>query len=275
MKKNLRSVFLRYELVYKVFPLLLFFLLVQTLPGLCAEKTSRFFRIGTGGLTGVYHPIGKLIAQGLTAPQQEGLAKAGTYGVPGLIAVAQTSEGSVANVRALAKGQIEAGLVQADVAAWAYKGERDFAGDDSVRIVRAVASLYPETLHIVTRSDARIRSVSDLRGKRISLDEGRSGTLVDMRIVLDAHDLSENDLNPVYLKPVFSNDKMARGELDGFVAMTGMPMEAITKIANVGIFMVPIDRKKMEQINARFQYLVPGIIPADTYSGVPDTPTMH
>ena len=182
---------------------------------------------GTGGTSGVYYPIGKLIGQGLTGSVGSGDGlPAGGVGLPGYIGVAQSSGGSVANVRALASAEIEAGIVQADVASWAYQGEGVFAGDGSVKAVRAVASLYPEKLQIVTRRDANIRKVSDLRGKRVSIDEIGSGTLMAMRIVLEAHGLSELDMHPLYLKPNFMDDKMARRELQGFAVMAGVPMEA-------------------------------------------------
>lgn len=238
-------------------------------PASHAEEARRFFRIGTGGLTGVYYPIGKLIASGLTEPDK------GNGGVRGLVGVAQNSAGSIENVRAVVTGEIDAGLVQADVAAWAFQGEHVFAGDKSPRVLRAVASLYPEKFQIVTRRDANIHQVSKLRGKRISIDEIGSGTLSVMRIVLEAHGLTEKDLLPVYLKPVFTQDKMVSGELQGFVMMAGIPMEAVTRISDIGISLVPIAPEIASRISARYPYLVPGEIPAEVYPGIPATPTLQ
>lgn len=239
-------------------------------------ETKRLFRIGTGGLTGVYYPIGKLIAKGLTIPPKEKkVAKSGVQGVAGYIGVAQNSAGSIENVRAVASGEIEAGLVQADVAAWAFHGEHVFSEDKNVRAIRAVASLYPEKFQIVTRRDANIHSFSDLRGKHISIDEVGSGTLSVMRIVLDAHGLSEKDLLPVYLKPVFTYDKMVNNELQGFVMMAGAPMEAVTQLSDIGISLVPITPLMASRINKQFHYLVPAQIPAGIYPGIPDTPTLQ
>ncbi len=238
-------------------------------PASHAEEARRFFRIGTGGLTGVYYPIGKLIASGLTEPDK------GNGGVRGLVGVAQNSAGSIENVRAVVTGEIDAGLVQADVAAWAFQGEHVFAGDKSPRVLRAVASLYPEKFQIVTRRDANIHQISKLRGKRISIDEIGSGTLSVMRIVLEAHGLTEKDLLPVYLKPVFTQDKMVSGELQGFVMMAGIPMEAVTRISDIGISMVPIAPEIASRISARYPYLVPGEIPAEVYPGIPATPTLQ
>lgn len=238
-------------------------------PASHAEEARRFFRIGTGGLTGVYYPIGKLIASGLTEPDK------GNGGVRGLVGVAQNSAGSIENVRAVVTGEIDAGLVQADVAAWAFQGEHVFAGDKSPRVLRAVASLYPEKFQIVTRRDANIHQISKLRGKRISIDEIGSGTLSVMRIVLEAHGLTEKDLLPVYLKPVFTQDKMVSGELQGFVMMAGIPMEAVTRISDIGISLVPIAPEIASRISARYPYLVPGEIPAEVYPGIPATPTLQ
>jgi TRAP transporter TAXI family solute receptor len=256
--------------------IILLIFLTFTIPGPCFGETKRLLRIGTGGLTGVYYPIGKLIAKGLTTPSKEKKAlKTGVQGVPGYIGVAQNSAGSIENVRAVVSGEIEAGLVQADVAAWAFHGKHAFSGDESVRVVRAVASLYPEKFQIVTRRDANIHSVLDLRGKRISIDEVGSGTLSVMRIVLDAHGLSEKDLLPVYLKPVFTYDKMVNNELQGFVMMAGAPMEAVIQLSDIGLSLVPIIPQMASRINKQFPYLVPAQIRAGIYPGIPDTPTLQ
>jgi len=257
--------------------LLIFLLFLPlTIPTPCAGEAKRLFRIGTGGLTGVYYPVGKLIAKGLTEPAEgKDALKTGVQGVPGYIGVAQNSAGSIENVQMVTSGEIEAGIVQADVAAWSVRSEYAFAGDKSVRVVRAVASLYPEKFQIVTRRDANIRNVMDLRGKRISIDEIGSGTLAVMRIVLEAHGLSEKDLLPVYLKPVFTHDKMVKGDLQGFVMMAGAPMEAVTQLLKIGISLVPIAPEMASLIGKRFPYLVPAKIPAGVYPGIPDTPTLQ
>lgn len=250
--------------------------LTLAIPAPCVGETKRLFRIGTGGLTGVYYPIGKLIAQGLTgSAEAKDATETGEYGVPGYIGVAQNSAGSIENVRAVASGEIEAGLVQADVASWAYHADRVFTGNENVRVVRAVAGLYPEKLQIVTRRDADIHRMLDLRGKRISVDEAGSGTLAVMQIVLEAHGISEKDLLPVYLKPVFTHDKMVNGELQGFVMMAGTPMKAVTQLSDIGISLVPIVPEMALRIRARFPYLVPGKIPAGVYQGIPETPTLE
>ncbi len=232
------------------------------------------FRIGTGGQTGVYYPIGKIIAQGITS-NNISIKETGTNSTRVIISTAQNSGGSLANVQAITAGEIEAGLVQADVAAWAFNSTHAFKNSDKVRDIRAIASLYPEKFQIVTRRDAKINSVNDLRGKRISVDEVGSGTLAVMKIVLEAHGLNEKDLKPVYLKPVFTHGKIVSNELQGFVMMAGAPMEAVTQLLSTGISLVPIKPKMASIIESKYPYLVPGLIPADIYPGIPDTPTIQ
>lgn len=232
------------------------------------------FRIGTGGQTGVYYPIGKIIAQGITN-NNISIKATGTNSTRVIISIAQNSGGSLANVQAITAGEIEAGLVQADVAAWAFNSKHAFKNSDKVRDIRAIASLYPEKFQIVTRRDAKINSVNDLRGKRISVDEVGSGTLAVMKIVLEAHGLNEKDLKPVYLKPVFTHGKIVSNELQGFVMMAGAPMEAVIQLLSTGISLVPIKPKMASIIESKYPYLVPGLIPADIYSGIPDTPTIQ
>ena len=253
--------------------LMLFVLLAGVFP--CSAE-PRLFRIGTGGLSGVYHPVGKLIAQGITEPAAQGQAlKDEVDGVPGIIGVAYNSTGSMANAQAVATGEIEAALVQADVAFRAVHGQGPFADIAAAGGLRAVASLYPETLQIVTRRDAGIRSVVDFRGKRISIDEIGSGTLPIMRIVLDAHGLTEADFFPVYLKPIFTTEKMVSREIDGFSLMGGAPMEAVSQLSDIALRMVPIAPPTAVQIAARHPFLVAGVIPANTYRGIPETPTLQ
>ncbi len=99
----------------------LFFSFLYFITPISWGEEPRLFRIGTGGRTGVYYPIGKLIAQGITPAlkgQLKGLGKDG--GIQGIIGVAQNSAGSIENVRAVIAGDVEAGLVQADFAAFAF-----------------------------------------------------------------------------------------------------------------------------------------------------------
>jgi len=236
------------------------------------SQAPGLFRIGTGGLQGVYYPIGKLIAQGLTA---RFLGPDKPAGILETLFVAQTSGGSISNVQSLLSKETEAGLVQADVAYWAYTRQGPFEGLAEPAPVRAIASLYPEKMQIVVRKDARIETFDQLKGKTISLDEAGSGTLAVLRILLEAHRLSEKDLKPVYLKPEFTVDRLMRNELQGFCMMAGVPALAIERLTSVDYSIVPIDPTVAERIQGQHPYLFPGVIPAGVYQGIGQTPTIE
>ncbi len=229
------------------------------------SQDIRLLRIGTGGLLGVYYPVGKAVAEGINR----------TTEIPHVFAVAQTSGGSVENIQNIINKEIEAGLVQADVAHLAFHGLGQFAGNHQVESLRAVASLYPERLQIVTRREAGITSIPDLLGRSISLDEAGSGTLAVMRLVLEVHGISEKDIVPVYLKPEFVMDRFASGALDGFSIMAGTPTKAVEELADHDLWLVPIVPQRASLINERQPYLVPGVIPGGTYKGVAETPTIE
>ena len=159
-----------------------------------ASAQQAFFRIGTGGTAGTYYPVGGLIANAISGT-------AGDSGVKGLVATAVSSNGSVANISAIQSGAAESGFSQSDVAYWAQTGTGLYDGKPKVEELRLIATLYPETIHLVARADAGIKSVKDLKGKHVSLDEPGSGTIVDARLVLAAYGLSEKDIKPEYLKP--------------------------------------------------------------------------
>ncbi len=92
-------------------------------------QQQKFFRIGTGGTGGTYFTIGGALASAISRPAGAPECERTTRicGVPGLIAVAQATQGSVENVQQIAAGKIESGLVQADIASWAWRGQRMFA----------------------------------------------------------------------------------------------------------------------------------------------------
>lgn len=239
-------------------------------------QTLRFFRIGTGPTGGTYFAVGGLIASALSNPPgSRECDKGGSCGVPGMIAVAQSTHGSVANVEGIKSRQFESAIVQADVAYWAYHGAGIYEGKGAAQNLRAIARLYPESLHVVTKIDSKIRSFPDLRGKRVSLGEKGSGTLVEARFILKAFGLKESDVKVKYLAPGPAADLMRKGELDAFFAMEGAPAGAVTALADaMPIALLPIDAKDAAKLRKTYPFLVPGGIPADTYKGVALTPTI-
>jgi TRAP transporter TAXI family solute receptor len=235
-----------------------------------ASADIRFFRIGTGAPSGTYFPLGGEMANALSNPPgSRDCAKGGACGVPGVIAIAQASQGSVENVEAVEKGQFESALCQADVASWAYAGSNAFAKTGAQQQLRALANLYSESLHIVVRADGPIHSLKDLKGKRISLGEPESGTLVDARLVLAGVGLAEKDLKASFMKLAPAAAGLVDGTMDGFFQIAGWPVPAITELAqNTKLRLLPIPAELAERLRKKWSYLAADRIPAGSYNGI-------
>ncbi len=236
----------------------------------------RYFRIGTGPTGGTYYPIGALIAGAISNPPgSRPCDRGGSCGVPGLIATAQTTQGSVQNIDELVAGRFDSALVQADVAYWAQRGEGIYQGKPAFAGLRLLATLYPECIHLVVRRGDGIGRVGDLRGKRVGLGETGSGSLVHARLVLEAHGLAPEDLIAAYLRPGESADALRNGRLDAFFFTAGAPVAAIAALAEAApIALVPIAGAPTEPMRARFPFLTRARIVAGDYVGVDETVTL-
>ena len=222
-----------------------------------AAQAQQFFRIGTGGTAGTYYPIGGMIANAVSQPGK-------------IIVTAQASNGSLANVNGIAGGAMESGFSQSDVATWAQTGKGLFEGKPSIAELRLIANLYPETIHVVVKKGSGIKSIAELKGKRVALDEPGSGTLVNARLVLAAYGLKESDIKPEYIKPNQASDKMKDGALDAFFFVGGAPAGAIAELASsgAGIELLPITGAQADTLRRGNPFFANDSVPAATYKDV-------
>ncbi|OAE57436.1 immunogenic protein [Achromobacter xylosoxidans] len=225
-------------------------------------QAQQFFRIGTGGTAGTYYPIGGIIANAVSQPGK-------------LIATAVASNGSVANINGIIGGSFEAGFTQSDVAFWAYSGTGTFEGKPKAQDLRLISTLYPESIHLVTRKGSGIKSVADLKGKRVSMDEPGSGTLVDVRLILGAYGMTDKDVKAEYLKPNQAGDKLKDGGLDAFFFVGGAPAGAIAELASTGnIELVSLVGPEIDALRAKQEFFTPDVIAANTYQNIPEVKTI-
>lgn len=243
--------------------------------GLLAQDVT-FFRIGTGSTAGTYFPVGGIIASAISKPPgSRECGAGGSCGVPGLIAVAQSTEGSVANVMGIAKGTLESGLSQTDISHWAYRGEGTFKDTGPITNLRTIANLFPEAVHVVVRRDSGIHRMADLRGKRISLDREGSGTRVDALLILKAYGLRPKDLEAEALAAGEAADLLRAGELDGFIMVVGTPATAVADLADESLIsLVPITGPEADKLRETYPFFAQDSIASGTYFNVPETETL-
>ena len=250
--------------------------LVLLLPLLVSAQEVRYFRIGTGSTAGTYFPIGGIIASAISKPPgSRNCAAGGSCGVPGLIAVAQSTQGSVANVKGIADGTLESGLSQADISYWAYNGQGIFEKPGPIKSLRAVANLFPEAVHVVVRRDSGISEVSDLRGKRVSLDREGSGTRVDALLILKAYGIELHDLRAEALAAGDAADLLRAGNLDAFIWIAGTPATAVTELADDALItLLQITGPKADKLLEAYPFFAKDRIASGTYFNVPSIETL-
>lgn len=131
------------------------------------------------------------------------------------------------NLRRIREGAVDSALCQADIAFWAHTGTGLFEGKHRYETIRAIANLYPESVHVVARTGSGIKTLADLKGRTVSLDRHGSGTIVDARLILSAAGLGEDDVQAEYLDPEVAVERLRDGSLDGFFFVGGYPVLSI------------------------------------------------
>lgn len=233
-----------------------------------SAQDMKFFRIGTGGAGGTYFPIGGLLANAISAPPgSTPCNQGGSCGVPGLIAIAQSSNASVANVTSVQSGQSESGLAAADIVYQAFNAEGRF--DRKFQKLRVIANLFPEHMHLVLPKGGKLGGIKDLRGKRVGIFQAGSGTQVVVLELLKIYGIEKRDIQAAELNPQQSADRMADGQLDAFFIVGGSPLAAISQLASTkGIELYSFADEEISAFLKVVPYYYADTIKANTYAGV-------
>jgi TRAP transporter TAXI family solute receptor len=214
-----------------------------------------FVNILTGGTSGVYYPLGVALTQ--------------IYGrtMPGVKATVQATKASAENLNLLQSGRGELAITLGDTLSLAWKGDADAGFKAKLDKIRGVSALYPNYIHLVARGDAGVKTLADLKGKRVSVGAPKSGTEINSRTILKAAGMSYHDLGKVeYLPYAESVELIKNRQLDATLLSSGKGVAAIRDAAATSnIVILPIPADIVEKVgDPAYQ---PCTIPADTYSG--------
>ena len=248
-------------------------LTVSASPEPASAQDMTFHRIGTGAVGDTYFAIGGTIANAISNPPgARPCDRGGSCGVPGLIAIAQSTEGSVRNIEDLASGAIDSALVQADVVYWAYHGSGQFRDRTAFPELRAISNLFPSTLHIVVLANSGIEEVSQLAGRRVSLGEQGSGTLITARTILQAYGITETQIDPLYESPNAAAQALEKKEVDAFFLIGGVPVTVIRELAQrQQLRLLPVSGTTGEELRSFYPFFTDAYIAAGVYHGIPRT----
>ena len=234
-----------------------------------SQDSTRVMRIGAGPTGTTDFPFGGLVANAISNPPgSRDCDRGGNCGVPGLIAVAQTTADVADNLRAISKGELELGLSQADVAAWAYQGTAAYADQPPYSNLRVLARLYPENVHLVVRQDSPIKDVTGLKGKRVVMGPEGSGTSATAKLILSAYGVKWTTVQMKYMEFSAIAKAFAAGTVDAAFLVQGAPTLAVQDIASLTpIRLVPIAGPTADKLAQVFPFYSKGVIPAGTYAG--------
>ena len=240
------------------------------LAGVAAQaQEMKFFRIGTGSAGGTYFPIGGIIANAISNPPgSRPCEEGGTCGVPGLVAIAQSTNASAHNVTAINAGQMEAGLTGAATLYFAYHGEAKFKDNQKPKL-RIIANLFPEDLHLVLPKDKKLASLKDLEGKRVGIAQAGSGTQIAVELMLAAQGITRDNIDEAELNNSQSAERIADGQLDAYFYAAGTPVAAMIQLDNTkGMDLYSFTDEEVVESNKAVPYYVPSSIKSGTYQGV-------
>ena len=216
---------------------------------------KKFLNIGTGGTAGTYYPIGGAMAEILNKE------------IPGMSASAQSTGASVANVNMLGDGTIDLATVQNDIAYYAAHGTEMFV-DKKVDGLKGVASLYPETCQFVTLKSSGIKSLSELKGKRIAVGAVGSGVEANVRQILAAYGISYDDIDAQYLSFAEGASALKDGNVDVAVLTAGYPTASVQDIAAQNpVRLLPVEEEVADDLIAQYPFYTKTVIPGGTYAG--------
>jgi uncharacterized protein len=214
-----------------------------------------FVNILTGGTSGVYYPLGVALSQ--------------VYGrtIPEARTTVQATKASAENLNLLQSGRGELAITLGDALSLAWKGDKEAGFKAPLAKLRGVAALYPNYIHLVVRSDAGVKSIADLKGKRVSVGAPKSGTEINSRTILKAAGMTYADLGKTeYLDYAESVELIKNRQLDGTLLSSGLGVAAIRDAAATShVVILPIPADVVKKVgDAAYQ---PCTIPAGTYTG--------
>jgi len=219
-----------------------------------AWAAPTFINILTGGTSGVYYPIGVALSQ--------------IYNdIEGAKTSVQATKASVENLNLLQAGRGELAFALGDSVADAWSGVEDAGFKAPLTRLRAIAGTYQNYIQVVASKESGIKTLADLKGKRISVGAPKSGTELNARAIFKAAGLSYEDMGRVEFLPYAESVELIKNrQLDATLQSSGLGMAAIRDLATtMPVNFVEIPNAVVSKINnAAYQA---GVIPAGTYEG--------
>lgn len=226
----------------------------------CQKSNNYNYVFATGGTSGTYYSFGGSIASIWNS------------NIEGMNVTAQSTGASAENLRLLNRHEADLAFVQNDVMDYAYNGTDIFAGEVLTNF-SAMLTLYPEIVQIAASKSSGIKTIADMKGKRVSVGDAGSGVEFNAKQILEAYGLTFDDINKSNLSFKESSDGLQNGTLDACFIVAGIPNAALQELSlSSDIVLVSLDQIQLDEMIRKYKYYTEITIPANTYNKV-DTDT--
>ena len=227
-------------------------LAVSSMFATAQAENPKFLSMLTGGTGGTYYPLGGAIAKIVSDET-------------GIKTDALSSNASADNIIALNDGEAEIAFTQTDVAAYAIDGINNFK-DQKIEGIQALGSLYPETVQIITTEKSGIKTVNDLKGKKVSVGAPGSGTYVSAEQILEVYGLNIKDIRAQHLDFGESVGGIQDGNIDAAFITAGTPTGAVEQLtATAKVNVLPIDGEEAKKLIDKYPFYGVDTIKEGTY----------
>lgn len=183
------------------------------------EVKAKAIVIATGGITGTYYPIGGAIANVITSK------------VPNTTATAESTGGSIANIRMINNNEVMLGMTGATSLYQTYNAIPPY-DKEPAKNVSAICALFPETYQVVVRQDSGLTTIDQLKGKKIGVGSAGSGTEAIGKQILAAHGITYDDIKPEYLSFAESVTGLKDKNIDAGVIFAGVPTAGVIELCS-------------------------------------------
>lgn len=222
-----------------------------------SDKDLTFVTIGTGGVTGVYYPTGGAISRMINKKMDEYKIKA----------TVESTAGSVYNVNAVVNGDLEFGVVQSDRQYQAWHGLAEWKDKGPQKDLRSIFAIHPESIVLVASARSEIKSVMDLKNKRVNLGNPGSGQLQNSKDAIATFGLTEKDIKAEYVKAVEAPGLLQDERIDAFFYTVGHPSGNIKEATSgrIKVRLIHLTGNPIDTLVKKYPYYTKAVTPIKFY----------
>lgn len=229
------------------------------------QAKKQYLTIGTGGVTGIYYPLGGAICHLATQSSKQNFR-----------CEVSSTLGSISNLEGLRNGELTLAITQSDWQFHAYNGSNRYKSVGEFPELRSLFSVHVESFTVSARHDSGIKDFDDLKGKRVNFGSERSGQRATMEMLLALHQWQENDFKEILaLTPSEQAKALCNNQVDAIIYVVGHPNRSIKEASDAcQTKLVNVSSDRVEQLIKQTGYYQNAVIPGGMYIGSPnDTKT--